>query len=545
MVSTAILAVAILAATLTGCGTTKEVLPEQPEAPEEAEEPAEIEETISAADSPAQTVDYAAAYLAKLDEFDPDLGTPSVGLIYVDEDEIPELFAIFGEFESAGVQLYTWQDNGIREIGTLGSAGQMCYVPGGNLIRTTYYYDTTREIRFNSVEKEFVMDQAIFHEPMSGNDISTTAYEMEDPSVIVTFTDEYGNVDRNAYVNAFSDFLSEKGTGLFCKLSYADGVPADRIDREVFISDPLSYLIETTPDPLSLQYVEYPNALEGKDMGDPDVIRLVDRFLSSKEGQAYDAKDILMVNAADFDASGKCSAFLFTGERGGQMGDAAYFGEFWYVGEDTTECLMEFPNGYHRIDGLTGYADDVKYAYANQFAVTSARSYMWGVRDGKPYEVEISGMGGLTIPVTLTGKGDFTLVHDAYDATDSNGIMLGHTYKPYYFYADKATGKFCEYKGTEISEEKLTALCGFDLAQEVRDAGYEVMNIISRENGMVTVNYRYLSGEDICYGNANYNTAAGCYADVWGDGSDNLAGSDYGGTYALSLVDSYEELEMP
>ena len=121
------------------------------------------------------------------------------------------------------------------------------------------------------------------------------------------------------------------------------------------------------------------------------------------------------------------------------------------------------------------------------------------------------------------------------------GLWMGHTWKEYYFYYDKESGFFREYGGVNIEEEELTQICGFDLASEIRNTGFEVDAIYKRANGIVNVNYSKKTRDEfgkttIQYKNANYDSKKGQFLSAWGSGENTWQNSDFGGIYQPALL---------
>ena len=86
---------------------------------------------------------------------------------------------------------------------------------------------------------------------------------------------------------------------------------------------------------------------------------------------------------------------------------------------------------------------------------------------------------------------------DYEEGKEEEALYTGHTWKNYYFFYDKKSGDFKEYVGKEISEDELEAACGFDLAAEIREAGYQVDVVFKRENGIINVNYSKTERGDV------------------------------------------------
>ena len=103
------------------------------------------------------------------------------------------------------------------------------------------------------------------------------------------------------------------------------------------------------------------------------------------------------------------------------------------------------------------------------------------------------------------------------------------------------SGDFKEYVGKTISESDLLDSCGFDLASEIRSAGYEVDEIFKRDNGIINVNYSQTTLEEdntvwVEYHNATYNEETGQFVDVFESGNLTWQDSDFQGTYVSAIT---------
>lgn len=167
------------------------------------------------------------------------------------------------------------------------------------------------------------------------------------------------------------------------------------------------------------------------------------------------------------------------------------------------------------------------------------------MESGKCKESVVSGVGMFFKPDYID---DFCISASAYDAIyeyeegkESEAMELGHTWKNYYFYYDPSFGDFKEYVGSEITEAELKEACGFDLAEEIRNEGYTVDNIINRDNGIININYSQKETTDfgmidITRKNTTYNVNTDTFINFWEDGEDTWQNSDVGGKYEISLL---------
>ena len=198
----------------------------------------------------------------------------------------------------------------------------------------------------------------------------------------------------------------------------------------------------------------------------------------------------------DYDLDGNYEAFAVKGRRSGYDIE----GDIYFV---TVE-------GVEKINGETYYLDydrnpvfdlgDRKLYRVWHVFTTGRSAYVYGVKDGKWYEHEISQRGqdlermGLSDNFTIVNGSDYDI---GYSADDN--MTTGHTWKTYYLYWNGE--EFREYGGIEITEEQFLKCEG---AQHILDLAEEndcfVSNILYRGNGLINVN---LTDRDF-YGNEDY-----------------------------------------
>ena len=157
---------------------------------------------------------------------------------------------------------------------------------------------------------------------------------------------------------------------------------------------------------------------------------------------------------------------------------------------------------------------------------------------------DISRLGNISVSDNLK---DYIVVKDSYDNSETyetgkedDAIWTGHTWKPYYFYYDDRKGDFTEYDCIKINRSKLAGICGFDPVSEIESEGYEVSDILMRDNGIININYskKELDGSSfwITYKNASYDLNRKEFINAWGDGENTWQASDYGGIYLKSIL---------
>jgi len=256
-----------------------------------------------------------------------------------------------------------------------------------------------------------------------------------------------------------------------------------------------------------------------------------------------DVRDII---SKDFDGDGKEEAFVFIGnEPDEEFGECT--GTLWFVSDDKCEeALPEEYVVYHdgRILNEITTEDEI-FVEINKNYTTSAVSYLFYVDGGECHESIVSGLGSFYEPDYVD---DYCISMSAYDVyfeyeegKEDEAMITGHSWKNYYFYYDKAAGDFAEFEATEITEQELNEAVGTDLASEIRAEGYDIDNIIKRDNGVINVNYSKTTKNDDgtilkeCK-NITYLTKEGRYFDVWGTGEETWQNSDFGGIYDVMLT---------
>ena len=297
-------------------------------------------------------------------------------------------------------------------------------------------------------------------------------------------------------------------------------------------------------NPVANQNVLYSGT---KKADDYETAELIQYFLDSEKDLT--AKDILSATVDDFDCDGSYEAFIFVGEEivyedeGGGSGD--YQGHMYFTNGKYVDEFEDSASGlWGGIDGILSF-DGRKYAYASERYVTDYISCVWSVYDGKAKYAEINRIGS----VYQVNDADIYITDSMYDTYyDSEiGMMSGHSWKPYYFYYNKAKDCICEYGGTYVDKEDIDALCGTTLVEEIEANEYEVTSAFYRGNGILNVNYRELYEKgDVIFGNVNYDCKLKEYVNAWGAGHGDINNSDYGGIYVSTISDleaSYPEVD--
>lgn len=217
-----------------------------------------------------------------------------------------------------------------------------------------------------------------------------------------------------------------------------------------------------------------------------------------KSGLDEDA--ILFMDYDDYDGDGIYEAFVFCGESYDYYGEINYSGDFWFVGADQCMRLPErFGSGsdYRKIDGLMMLGHEQKYLYYySDYCVTANISGIWTVESGKPVEANLPQTGQVVYRGEPYG---FELWVDSYNHYYEPGgdLWTGHTWRPYFYHYDSQAGQLMPDEGENLSPKELEGICGFDLAGEVEAEGYEVTAMVRwQPSDIVTINYTIPLNED-------------------------------------------------
>lgn len=208
------------------------------------------------------------------------------------------------------------------------------------------------------------------------------------------------------------------------------------------------------------------------------------------------SKPICRFNCDDFDNDGKFEAFAFVGEKETE----SYIGELWFVNQDSASKVTEM-NSYWEINEVYVFGTH-KFVVLSEYVTTGDVARVWGVRNGRPEEQSISGIGG---NFSKIDDKNLTLTHSTYDSSLDG---TGHTWKPYYFYWDENSLCFKEYGGIRISEAQLAKI---DNATAIlnaikQDESGKITEIYYRGNDIININYIFTNEN----GTWNANTTLIC-----------------------------------
>lgn len=332
--------------------------------------------------------------------------------------------------------------------------------------------------------------------------------------------------------------LSLVATLLFCILSI--GCSKDSIENESQTDKGVGEMETDAEDSLleewEKEWAEDP--LEGYEVlfpagwGREGHYNFMGRFLEAEK--TVDASQVRMVNAQDFDGDGYEELFVFIGEEA-DPDFHTYQGALWYVAAQDYCEIEETKNiEWELVEDVLNFGNRA-YMYMNEFHVTYSLSYVWGVENGWVAEPTFSRKG----LITAVNKDGFIMTDSTYDQfayidAEAQGSLTGHTYKPYYFYFDIEEKTVKEYGAAKVWEEDLEFIMGehFDEVSINMDS---IIDVLYRDNGILTINTVTPDMDGFSYGNYNFDTKTGKFLDAYGTGSGTAFDSDYGGTYRRCL----------
>lgn len=203
------------------------------------------------------------------------------------------------------------------------------------------------------------------------------------------------------------------------------------------------------------------------------------RLLSEKSG----TESLRTFAYGDYDGDGVSEAFALVGDEN----DWGITGDLWFVSPLFAEKIQE-GKSYSKAEKI-GEMTPMLFRAEESYGGSGSTSYLWRVQNGAPVSMNAS----LLENFSYSGHGyDFYSYPSAFDACDDG---TGHTWKPYYFYLDAETMQIKEYGGLYVSRRDLEAYAGAaEALQNAEAEGYEVWEMIYRENGLVNVNLHSSDG---------------------------------------------------
>ncbi|MBD5154243.1 MAG: hypothetical protein HDT15_03990 [Oscillibacter sp.] len=211
-------------------------------------------------------------------------------------------------------------------------------------------------------------------------------------------------------------------------------------------------------------------------------------------------KEISGAEYYDYDDSSYMDRVFYCGNK--------ITGEIWFVDQDGARKLEEKTTDWSVWEPFQ-VGNRKFFRYGQDYTASGSITFLWGVNEeGQPYQPNISGKGcGLYINNYHEIELTCSTIDACYSAED--GFLLGHTWKPYYFYWG---GKnFKEYGGKSIFIDQVYSISG---SEELLEQAYselknsynniQIKDIYYRENGIININYECkVNNSDSDYYNHN------------------------------------------
>lgn len=243
------------------------------------------------------------------------------------------------------------------------------------------------------------------------------------------------------------------------------------------------------------------------------------------------AEEIRFYHESDFDNDGNFEAFALIGSEPDYDFDenGLVEGKIWFANNDEAYAFDRgMGMGFENRDVLLDF-ETKQYVVFHDVYATGAQSFAFEVNGKEVTEPEFSGCG--TIYKDNDGDDYFRIIDSNYDMMydPQIGSTIGHTWKSYYFYFDRAEGTVKEYAGGEITQDKAKELAGKDLVAECLTSKDQLENILYRKNGLIHVNYNTPEEDGtISYYHRTWNLEKGVYIDDYTQESDEPQGGHYG-----------------
>lgn len=222
---------------------------------------------------------------------------------------------------------------------------------------------------------------------------------------------------------------------------------------------------------------------------------------------------ILFHYYCDYDGDGLYEMFaLVESDTKEESENPERCGKVWYVNQDGVTEIEKRQMDYYSPFVFT-MRGKVFIAFTNGWS-TGSLVYIWGVINGEPYQPIISGKAS---DININEFNEIELMHSTYDMALDKKInneykndddiygkpqpmMMGHTWKKYYFYFDG--NEFNEYGGTSIDIEDIMKIpkCK-TIINEIYNNSYIVDSIYYRGNDLININISKESDEEIRYMN--------------------------------------------
>lgn len=207
--------------------------------------------------------------------------------------------------------------------------------------------------------------------------------------------------------------------------------------------------------------------------------------------------NIVFYDYNDYDGNGHCEMFALVGEKDADSQNI--YGELWYIDRRGTKKI-EYDKRIYWTNPASYRIMGQCFLTLEQFYETGSVTYLWSVRNGEPYQPNISGRAN---GFGVNEYDEIELTFSRYDGGEVDNMMVGHTWKNYYFYYDGEN--FKEYGGRNITREELLKINGTDdIVNKIEENGYIIDSIYCRKNNICNINYSKKIQDSKSYENVTF-----------------------------------------
>lgn len=429
-------------------------------------------------------------------------------LIFLDGDEVPELVVMNGDAHLCDAFVYRFEEGGTVPVGSYGQYGTLFYREKEGIILDSYDsfgdgYDYVYQIEGNQVTLLQSFSERAETSETEGEWLGSV-YMVDGKEVS---WEQYQKVQNEWYEADYKEITYDR-----CRT-----LSETRIREE--LQEELENVISTQKEVLKENLLIATGAHED---------------------------NILLFDYDDYDGDGRYEAFMIVGNIfEGEDGNIYHNEEtLCFAGADGCTLGLNTHGGYRAMDGKMDFGSRKYLFFDMDYVFTANISEVWTVRDGKPVEEGRLLQHG---EVSYRGGDEFEIWVDAYDnycLKDGLGkgddMWTGHTWKPYFYHYNDSDDQLEAYAGELISREKFSELSETTIIAEIEAKWYTVGEIIYWENGIVTINYHYVTfwGEDdseveYIYDNVIWDNNA---KDFWredGRKASSWESAGVGGSYGL------------
>lgn len=195
----------------------------------------------------------------------------------------------------------------------------------------------------------------------------------------------------------------------------------------------------------------------------------------------------------DFDYNGSCEMFALVNDDGKPYDFRGMVGKLYFVNENG-HILVEEDSIEYWENPTHFLVDSNIFIGIGKAYTTGSLTYVWGVKDGKPYQPNISAKSQ---GIFINEYNEIELIQDKYnkyyDPSISNTTL--YTWMPYYFYWTGVT--FREYGGYLVSLKDLHRIRNFssimdlvknEIVSDFQTSEFEYSDIFYRGNNIINVN---------------------------------------------------------